>query len=352
MEQRSALLEISDTIDAKTIVNELAGTVKIAEVLFSCKDSELKEKIEAASLYDGTSNKIIYFVEVINASPSLREHFKRHFKMIGIKALHKSLAPHTIAKTKQEYVDFILLRQGNLYYVAKTLACADPFKFKERDVSRPVIEPKIMSSIRLSRMLVNLAGLLPRATILDPFCGIGTVLQEAMLMGFDVKGVELDESRVKNCIENLKWLKESYQLKESFDVFHGDATRLSEYFAKESIDAIVTEPELGPLLKKRPSEAEAKTTIARLQALYEKFFKEASVVLKPFGRIVIVIPRFRTENFKLFDVDIEKILSEADFKIHNPTKGTAIEMSIPQIYKEEWHRIERQIYIFEKYLRH
>lgn len=344
---RSAILETA-SIDASSLVNELAGTVKIAEVLFSCKEPELKERIASSVLYDGTANKLIYFVEVINSGNSVRNCFREYFKAQGIKALHKALAPHTIAKTKQTYLDFIVVREGDRYYVAKTIACANPHKFRERDISRPVVEPEIMSSVRLSRILVNLASIAPKALILDPFCGIGTVLQEAMLAGFDVKGVELDAGRAKKCNENLKWLKENYGLKESFEVIQGDATRLSEYFAKESIDAIVTEPELGPLLKRLPSEAEARATVARLQELYEKFFKEASIVLRPRGKIVFVVPRFRTSSFKLFTIDIEKILRETNFRISNPTKGTAIEMSVPQLYKEEWHRIERLIYVLER----
>jgi tRNA G10 N-methylase Trm11 len=197
-------------------------------------------------------------------------------------------------------------------------------------------------------MLVNLSCTAPKATILDPFCGIGTVLQEAMLLGYDVKGLELNPIRVKHCIENLEWVKEHFNTRTDFEIKSGDARKLSDYFENGSIDAIVTEPELGPLLKTLPSEKEAKQIVSTLQKLYEKFFSEAKLVLKSKGKIVIVIPRFRTKNLKLFTIDMERILQGNGFRISNATEDLPIKVSLPHLYKEEWHKIERLVYILKK----
>lgn len=44
--------------------------------------------------------------------------------------------------------------------------------------------------------MINISGI-KEGVLLDPFCGIGSILQEAVLMGFDIRGVDID----KNCID-------------------------------------------------------------------------------------------------------------------------------------------------------
>ncbi|MCD6478769.1 MAG: methyltransferase domain-containing protein [Candidatus Diapherotrites archaeon] len=349
--ERACMVSFPQELSAEALVEELAGTVKIAKLLFSCNENELEERISSANLYEGTKNKIMYFVDVINASPSVREFFKDAFKRQRLKAVHKSVAPHILAKKSYEYVDITVIKNDSKFFVAKTIACSNPHKFRERDINRPFTEPEIMSSVRLARILVNLSCTMPKATILDPFCGIGTVLQEAMLLGYDVKGLELNPERAKHCMENLEWIKKRFNTSADFEVKNGDAKKLSNYFENESIDAIVTEPELGPLLKTLPAEQEAKQIVSTLQRLYEKFFSEAKLVLKPEGKIVVVIPQFRTKNSRLFTINMDKILHENGFRIFNATKNLPIKASVPYLYKEEWHKIERLIYVLEKVLK-
>ena len=47
-------------------------------------------------------------------------------------------------------------------------------------------------------------------TILDPFCGTGTVLQEALLAGYDVIGTDLSQKMVDYTTENLSWLQSTF----------------------------------------------------------------------------------------------------------------------------------------------
>ena len=46
--------------------------------------------------------------------------------------------------------------------------------------------------------------------ILDPFCGTGTVLQEALLAGYDVVGTDLSQKIVDYTTENLSWLQSTF----------------------------------------------------------------------------------------------------------------------------------------------
>ncbi|MEM4598256.1 MAG: methyltransferase domain-containing protein [Candidatus Diapherotrites archaeon] len=346
--EKATILDLPQQVNLDEILAGLGGTVKVAKVLFWCDENSIGKNLEDACLYEGNSNKIVYSVETIGASPSVRSYFQENFKKQGIKALHKDIAPHTLAKSSKELLSFVVLKAGPLFYVARAIKSFDPHSFKERDVSRPYIEPEVMSSIRLSRILVNLAGVRSKAKMLDPFCGIGTVLQEALLLGFEVYGIDLSRDRIQKASENLKWVERTYGVSGSWTVRQGDAKKLSQYFPEHYFDFIATEPELGPLIKKAPSDKEAEQTIKDLQKLYEKFFVEASKVLKPRGRISVVIPRIRAKSTKTYRIDIDSILQRSGFKIYNPTSGCGFEAKVPVFYKEQWHKIERLIYILEK----
>ncbi|MCX8190141.1 MAG: methyltransferase domain-containing protein [Candidatus Diapherotrites archaeon] len=346
--EKAAIIKLQTDIDLDEIINNLGGTIKIAEILFCCNEASLEKNFNVACLYTGTSNKIVYSLETIGASSSIISYFQENFKKNEIKAVHKEIAPHTIAKSNKELLSFVVLKVGPLFYVARAVKFFDPHTFRERDISRPNIQPEIMSSIRLSRILINLAGVKPKARMLDPFCGIGTILQEALLLGYDVTGVDLNRKRTQKASENLNWVEKTYCVDSKWSVRQGDATKLSQYFPDDYFDFITTEPELGPLLKKAPTDREAEKTINDLQKLYKKFFTEASRVLKAKGRISIVIPRIRAKSTKTYRIDMDYILRETGFKSYNPTLKSNFEVKLPVFYKEQWHKIERLIYILEK----
>lgn len=60
-------------------------------------------------------------------------------------------------------------------------------------------------TVRMSRALVNIAvGNDLSTKVIDPCCGIGTVIIEALDMGINIKGVEINPSIASNAKENLK----------------------------------------------------------------------------------------------------------------------------------------------------
>lgn len=80
--------------------------------------------------------------------------------------------------------------------------------------------------VRLARALVNIAaGSTEDIKLIDPCCGIGTVVLEALSMGFDIKGCELNPFIAENAQRNLEFFGyenvitngDMHLLKESFD---------------------------------------------------------------------------------------------------------------------------------------
>ncbi|MGI0091957.1 MAG: hypothetical protein ACREBS_09625, partial [Nitrososphaerales archaeon] len=64
-----------------------------------------------------------------------------------------------------------------------SVAASDVPGFESRDFTRSYQDPTITISPRLARILVNLAMKSKTGTLLDPFCGLGTILQEGLVCG-------------------------------------------------------------------------------------------------------------------------------------------------------------------------
>ena len=65
--------------------------------------------------------------------------------------------------------------------VGTTIAIHNPFEFQKRDLDKPVKRKIFGVSPRIAKIMINLSKCKPGKTFLDPFCGVGTFLQEALL---------------------------------------------------------------------------------------------------------------------------------------------------------------------------
>lgn len=105
--------------------------------------------------------------------------------------------------------------------------------------------------IKVSRALVNIAvGNDLCCTIVDPCCGVGTVLIEALSLGFNIKGYEINESIGENAKKNLEFfgyddvvtIGDMHNIKDYFDVAIVDLPYglFSRITLKEQIEIIKT----------------------------------------------------------------------------------------------------------------
>ena len=144
-------------------------------------------------------------------------------------------------------------------------------------------------SPRLASTLLNLAGLSPGATVLDPFCGSGTVLAEALLRSCRALGVDSSEARVREARRNLSWAATGIR-GASFHLRVGDARELGAILGDTKVDAVVTEPLLIPSLVARPQPGTAAALLENAGGVYAAALASAADVLAPGGRVVMVVP--------------------------------------------------------------
>lgn len=269
-------LVMDANVDPAAAISDLGGTLKIVEIEKEFDFTALQEQ-----KLDLDIN--ISFYGDKKLLPRVRKVFNR-LPRGGIIA--------SVDLIKKRIDEHALVFGLKTCYFGKTIAVSNPFDFQHRDIGRPVQRPELSISPSRARILVNLSK--ARTNLLDPFCGVGTIGQEALLRG--VKTVYLSDID-KNCVaatqKNMRWLG-----KKTAIVQRCDARKLQERYA--GISAIATEPELGPKLRRRPSKSDAEKIVKYLAPLYIEFFKSAAHVLKKGSRVAIVLPCINSVRGKVF----------------------------------------------------
>lgn len=255
------------------VFDKLGGTVKVGEVIDA--DINIADYIKQLGLTSVDFGVSVYSgdVNVIDISKEI----KRDLVDAGVKA--RFVLPKdgdelsSVVVKKQKLVEFLVFND----VVARTIWVQDFESWGNRDFGRPSSETKIgMLPPKVARQMINIAMSGERIaesgiSILDPFCGVGTVLAEALTLGLNVIGNDINASQVSRTKKNLEWLGQG-----KFKLFVGDARKIIDKVGTKKIDAIVTEPDLGPN--------------SRLYELYSQCLVAWRDVLKDDGCIVMVLP--------------------------------------------------------------
>lgn len=151
-----------------------------------------------------------------------------------------------------------------------------------------------------ARFLVNVARVKEKDTILDPFCGSGSIVMEASAMGINANGMDIDKDMIAGAKLNLK----HFSLDASLHV--GDVSNITKYF--DSVDAIVTDPPYG---------RSAFINKEKVSELYIRSFAEFKKLVKSGGYISIILPHYdhikiATKYFKLIEYHKVKVHRSLD----------------------------------------
>lgn len=344
-----ALIEAPEDIAVETLQKSLGGTIKIAHLLMELPTDDKEDVLARISdMLAESGKKVTYTITSRSKFQFTREDMygiKRTLKEQGIPSRYlamqqgglsaASLSHHTIHEI---YV--LTKRPAGASFLAKTIAVQDIDDWSKRDMGKPYRDPhRGMLPPKLARILVNLLpydATREQVRILDPFCGTGTVLMEAMLSGYDVVGSDMAKEATDGTEKNLVWLKTQYELNEiTTAVVTADATHLTVEQTQGLVDAIVTEPFLG---KPNPKPMESDNILKGLEKLYIGAFKQLSKVLKPQGYIVIAMPELHFGN------SVKTLKRVIDML---PTLGYTLELG-PLIYDRPQTIVKRAIYILKK----
>jgi len=255
-------------------------------------------------------------------------------------------------------IEIALIENNKNILIGQTLA-VQPFKeLSFRDYGRPARDDYSgMLPPKLAQIMINLSQAKPPNTILDPFCGSGTILTEAMLMGYhNLIGSDVSTKAMADTEKNIAWIKNKFQISLSaptcagrqaknfkFHLYTRGVNELVQSIKPESIDAIITEPYLGPPRGK----FNIKQAMKKLEKLYSESLNEFKKMLKPNGRIVMVWPVFQQTLCLFPNLNGLKIISPIPENIKN-NKLIKLTTRKTIIYGRQGQKIWREIVILTK----
>lgn len=202
--------------------------------------------------------------------------------------------------TKQNGLEVVLIKTGKRTIIAHTIAVQDIDAYAARDQARPARDAKVgMLPPKLAQIIINISHPTSRqnpdpATILDPFCGTGVILQEALLLGHDAAGTDLDPRMVAYTQKNLAWLNDMYNLNpNTYSATVGDAT---SFRWTQQFDAIACEAYLGRPFSATPSPAQLQEVIRDVDTIVRKFLRNVAAQTKPGFRLCTALPAWKTPH--------------------------------------------------------
>lgn len=358
---KTALIKDLD-ISTERLMEKLSGVTKVGSILASFDAfniDELRAYLSAFGYgYEGKYKFGFSQYQLGDESPvdllPLAMEVKKELKIQGISSrfvTSKSSDLSSVVVEKNNLIDlgdeFVFVQEGNQIHIGVTEAVQDFEAWSKRDYGRPARDAKSgMLPPKLARLMINLSGTdLHKSTLLDPFCGSGTVLMEAKLLGAErVIGSDISKKAVQDTKKNLSWLRENSDDVGSEDlIVQSDARSLS---LDEKVDVVVFEGDLGAPQKGSESQEELNTRMRQLSDLYSESIPHLASLLSENGRMVMALPFFGSNQF----VDIDGMLKKTKIDVIS----YKFDLNLPYsprggyLYKRKGQRVGREILVLGK----
>lgn len=330
----------------------LGGTVKIALII---SETSMPSSNELAAYLAGNSAGSVTFTlsslsPEISVSHDLFHEVKKALTARGIAT--RFVLPRdgrqvsSVVISKQQVTELLFVKDHDRTLVARTEAVQDVDDWTRQDRGRPYADPRAgMLPAKIARMIVNVARTIAApssSTLFDPFCGMGTILAQALMTGWRVVGSDQASDVVDKARANLRWLVQTYKFDETrFRLFTSEATHVHEHLVAP-VSAIVTEPFMGSTRLgqegARLGARQVANILKGLEKLYIGCFREWAAVLRPGGKLVIALPRI---VFGARQQSVKKVVDICENLGYTALIGP-IEYSRPQAV------VRREFYVFQK----
>lgn len=338
------------------VIAYLGGTVKIAQMLGRTESISPETLVPFIQTGDG---KVVFGISMYGQDTKFPRReladLKNLLENSGTSArfveAREGSALKSVVVAKDQIQELVVAKEGDNYVVGRTVAVQAFESWNMRDFGRPESDPKAgMLPPKVSRMAVNIADRsrdmkisLTQKTLLDPFCGMGTILSEGMATGWNVIGSDQLASVVEKCRNNLRWTTEKHLVADgvTYRLNVSDAVHVSRTLGGGSVDAIVTEPFMGDSNIKNQIQIkpqEVKNRIKGLEKLYIGCLKDWHKILKTRGVVVMMLPQYVIGGREYF---VKKVIDMCENLGYTILTGP-IEYSRPQAV------VKRLIYVFQK----
>ncbi|MBD3252085.1 hypothetical protein GF380_06610 [Candidatus Uhrbacteria bacterium] len=352
------------TWDGAELMERLGGTVKLGDLVAKIP----LERLNAQAIFDVLRNysrkNAEFGLTFVGGSRNATKwkripiELKKIFKTHGRKSRwvtskdDATLSPAAVAKLKltTDGYDIVCFIKEQTCHVGLTTHVQDADAWSKRDYGRPARDELAgMLPPKLAHIMVNLAQLQSGQTLIDPFCGNGTILMEASIMNPDIKliGSDLDEHQVKTTRKNQEWLirQNIVDAEPHTQLFAGDVRALASRIKPKTIDAVVTEGSLGPLLKGSETQKRLDRNRDEIEELWRASFKALHPLLKNEANLVVIWPSYRTSHGQA-RVQLDAEVAKLGYKMVNPLEGWD-ERNGPLLYHRQGQKVGRRIVVLK-----
>lgn len=323
--------------------NRLGGIIKTGRTIGEMNTWNEEDAIALFSTLAQSAagkNKISFGISVYNIDdPKATKQIQKNLDRLGLeikKRVKETGRPVRYVKSKEPRLSSAVIQTNGLLesggeftiFVSKThiwlgqTETIQNFKaWSHRDYGRPARDAKSgMLPPKLARMMINLSGVQPSkdSIILDPFCGSGTVLMEASLMGYhQIVGSDISEKAIFDTSKNMTWLVDQLDIPQPKLSLHmTPAAELPSLFSTP-VDAIVTEVFLGKPRTTRVNKKIANDLIQELSPIFTSSFTALKSLLKPSGKIVAAFPAWKKEDGSWERLPLQNMLEELGYNIED-----------------------------------
>ena len=295
------------------------GWRKISEKIVNLFVSDFSDSKNKITLGISVYNSKIEPSEIQKTASIIKQKLKRtevSVRVIPSKtaALSTAVSHNNKLGLSDNKIEIIVIIKNNKAIVAISEGAQNITAYAKRDQNRPKRDAFVgMLPPKLAQTMINLAvgpnqpqiwlqnrdfakidGKTPK--LLDPFCGTGTVLQEAILKGFTAYGSDLNPKMVDYTKENIKWLEKSFRPHGKFgSVETADATTNTWDYAN-NLSSVVCETYLGQPFSAPPSPQKLAEVRENCNKIISNFLKNLASQIPEGTQICIAIPAWRQKN--------------------------------------------------------
>lgn len=339
--ENKLIVSVDKELNIPETMKLLGGTIKICEVA-NQTPTHRDDLAKYLNTYIPTG-KIEFSINGFNA---LGIETKKALKQLGRSARYIE------AKNTATVIYNNLVKGGadieicnNQVFITKAIQPIDDFS--KRDFGRPGRDDESgMLPPKLAMMMLNLATQNKTNVILDPFCGSGTIITEAILMGYkNLIGADVSPKAIADTSTNIKWLENMFNIDTRdlrINIFVSDIFDIAKKINNDTVDAVVAESYLGKPLRGSESRSTIETQATELKMLYVNSFAKFKKILKPNGIVVFIIPRFRHNE------DWIRIDCENEILKHGFVNDSLLPEQKHLLYWRPGQHVGREIWRFRK----
>lgn len=345
-------------------VTRLGGTLKTGKVIQQLPRGDWRRVQEALlahylEVWQSTDHKITLGISAYGLRVSPRDiqrtglALKKQLKSHGVSlrlipnsepALNTATSHHNKLGLSPNKVELLVVRgdDGSIT-IAESTGAQNITALAARDQGRPKRDAFVgMLPPKLAQIIVNLAtGPVTSGRVLDPFCGTGVLLQEAMLLGYDAYGTDLSDKMIDFSHTNLEWAQQRLRAQTNF-ILHQDDAMTATW--QQPIDVVACETYLGQPFSAPPSPSKLREVRGNCNHIIGQFLANIAPQLTSGTQLCVAVPAWRAHDGSFTHLSLTRETESYGFKPLTLTHVQARDL----LYYREDQVVARELLLLEK----